>query len=300
MANTLTAYTPQIWSRESVRLLREKIRMPSLVRKDFSADLAAYGDVVNTRKVAKFGDADDVTEGVDLAVTDVSSTNIAVTLNKHKHKTFKISSREATRSFMNLIAQYLDPAMLSLANTLDKDLLALYTDITPIYTVASAAGYKDAFNKCKVKLNKQLCPEQGRVAVLSDDDEGGLSNLDMLMKVNESGNSDALRNGMTGRYKGFDIYRCSNVIATGSPAIRWNLLFHPDAFALVTRVCENAASDTPGANVSVATDPDAGLALRSTISFNHLKTFSTYVSVDILYGVKTLDSNLAVVLRGNF
>jgi hypothetical protein len=182
----------------------------------------------------------------------------------------------------------------------DRDVLSLYADITPIYTAASAGGLKNAFNACRLKLNKQLAPEPGRVAVLSDDDEAGLSNLDMLMQVNTSGTTETLRNGQVGRYKGFDIFRCSNVIAVGSPPTRYNLLFHPDAFTLVVRVPDNATPDTPGANVSVATDPDAGIALRTTVSFNHLKSFATYVSCDILYGVKTLDSNLAVVLRGTY
>lgn len=298
MANSITAYTPELWSRESIRILREKIVMPQLVNKDFSTDLANYGDTVNTRKPAKFGTADTVpTDGTDLTVSDISATNVQVTLNKHKHKTFKLTSREATRSFMNLVQQFLDPAMLSLANALDLDLLALYADITPIYSVLSAGGYQDAFNKCKVKLNKLLCPTEGRVAVLSDDDEGGLANLTSLMKVNEAGTSETLRNGMVGRYKGFDIFRATNVIATGSPSTRYNILFHPNAFTLVTRVCENGAPDSPGARIAVATDPDAGLAMRTTISFQHLKAFGTYVSVDMLYGVKTLDSSLAVILR---
>jgi hypothetical protein len=299
MSNTLTAFTPQLWSRESVRILREKIQMPQVVNKDFSTDLASYGDTVNTRKITKFGDADDVpTDGTDLAVTDLNASNITVTLNKHKHKTFKLTSREATRSFMNLVVEYLDPAMLSLANTLDKDLLALYASIVPTVTCASAGGYKDAFNKCKLKLNKQLCPQQGRVAVIADEDEAGLTNLDLIVQANTSGSTVGLIEGSIGRFKGFDILRSTNVFSVGSPAVRYNLLFNPNAFTLVTRVCENADPANTGAKVSVSTDPDAGLAIRSTISFQHLKAFGTYVSVDILYGVAVLDASLAVVLRG--
>ena len=52
MANTLTAFTPELWSRTSLDILREKVVMPKLVRVDFSTDLAQAGDTVNTRKPA--------------------------------------------------------------------------------------------------------------------------------------------------------------------------------------------------------------------------------------------------------
>src|SRR6185369_14191094 len=89
MANTLTAYTPELWSRKSVAILREKIVMPGLVRRDFSVDLAQAGDTVNTRKPAKMTAAD-VNPVTGVAVQDVSATNIPITLNKHKHTTFLI------------------------------------------------------------------------------------------------------------------------------------------------------------------------------------------------------------------
>ncbi len=298
MANTLTAYTPEVWSKESVRILREKLVMAGLVRLDFAAELAEFGDTVNTRKPAKLTAGDVPTDGSDLTASDVSATNIPVTLNKHKHITFKITSREASRSFLNLVDIFLDPAMLGLANRIDIDLLTLFPDFTPNYTVASAGGYKDAISKCRTKLNKNKARTENRALVLSDDDEGGLSNLDMLMKVNESGTSDTLRNGMVGRYKGFDIYRASNVVSVGSPPTRYNIAFQKEAIALVVRVPANATDQTPGAQQAVQTDPDGGIALRSTISYQHLKAFAHYVSVDTIYGVKTLDSELGVVLRG--
>lgn len=299
MANTITAFDPTIWSREGIAILREKIQMPKLVRRDFQNDLAQAGDVVNTRKPATMtaGDVDD-TSGI--TAQDVSATNVAVQLNSHKHATFKIKDREASRSISNLVTEYLDPAMLAIANAIDRSLLGLYTDATLGVTLSSAGDWRTRMSTARVNLNKNKAPEDNnRSLVLSDDDEGALGNLDILSKVNESGSGAALREGSVGRVKGFNVYRSSNVLSIGSPAVRHNLAFHQDAIALVTRTLGTATGRTPGAEQTVAVSPDAGLSMRVTISYNH-SLLSMLISVDLLYGVKTLDSNLLVKLKASF
>lgn len=304
MANTVTAFIPEIWSRESLAILHGALVMARLVHTDFAQDLAQYGQTVNTRKPATFASADDVdsTGATDLTISDASATNVAVTLNKWKHKTFGITDLEATKSFLNLKQIFLEPAVLVIANAVETDLLSLYTDITPVLTSASAAAVRTAINNARTRLNKQKAPTPNRVLVLSDDDEGALTNLDILNKLNEAGAAEgarALREGTVGRFKGFDVYRSSNVISLGSPSNRYNLAFHKNCFALVSRLVSNATpGQTPGALQSVSVDQDTGISLRTTISYQPLK-FKTVISNDFLYGTKTLDTNLAVVIRGN-
>jgi len=300
MPNAITAYTPQLWSRKSVALLREKIVMPQNVRMDFSTDLAQAGDTVNTRKKANLV-SNVVSTSTGVTVQDVSSTNIQVTLNQHKDSTFRISDREAGRSFTNLVDEFLDPAMLALANDVDTALLSLYTDLTVNAVIGganldAAADWRNAPNTARTRLNAAKAPVTGRCMILSDDDEGLLGNLDLLTRVNESGSTEALRNGIVGRYKGFDVYRASNIITTGSPAVRHNLAFHKDCFAMVMRPMATATGMSPGAVQTNATDPDAGLSVRITMSYNPT-LLSTQVTLDILYGVKTLDANLGVALN---
>lgn len=298
MPNVLTAYSPEMWSRKSVALLREKTRMPRVVRVDFSEDLQQAGDTVNTRKKAKMT-AETVNPTTGVAAQDAEATNIQVVLNQHKHVTFKIPDVDASKSFINLVDEFLDPAMLAIANAVDISLLGLYSDVTEQVNVSSAADWRTAFNSARTALNRQLAPENGRVMVLSDDDEGDVSNLDLLTQVNTSGSSTTLREGTIGRYKGFDVMRATNVVSAGSPAYRFNMGFYPDAFGLVTRVLRPAAGITPGAVQKSAIDPDAGLSVRVTMSYN-ATLLATQVTCDILYGVKTLDEELAVLLAAGY
>lgn len=298
MPNSITAYDPTIWSKQGISILREKIVMPKLVRVDFQNDLAQMGDVVNTRKPGVMT-ASDVDDDNGITAQALSATNVPVTLNSHKHATFKIKDREASRSIANLMAEYMEPAMLAVSNVLDKSLLALYTDASRLISVASAGAWLDRANDARTQLNKNRAPETGRVLVLSDDDEGALGNLDIMRKANERGDPNGLREGYVGRAKGFETYRSSNVLGAGSPTTRHNLAFHRDAIALVTRVLATASGRTPGAEQQVAVDPDSGLSLRVTISYQH-SVFSTMVSVDLLYGVKTLDALLLTQLKSSF
>lgn len=74
-----------------------------------------------------------------------------------------------------------------------------------------------------------------------------------------------------------------------------NLAFHRNAFALATAPLSEMG-DGLGARIASVADPVTGLSLRSRIFYegNNSKVF---VALDILYGYKTLEPNLAVRLR---
>jgi hypothetical protein len=73
-----------------------------------------------------------------------------------------------------------------------------------------------------------------------------------------------------------------------------NLVFHPNAFALVTRPFQNVDPLNLGTFLS-AVDPVSGLTLRIEVTREHKRTRWAY---DILYGVKTVRAALAARLAG--
>ena len=68
------------------------------------------------------------------------------------------------------------------------------------------------------------------------------------------------------------------------------LFFHRNAFALAFA---QLPRDLPGVDVGVATDPVTGMSVRMR-RWAEGKEAETWIAVDTLYGVKTLDPNLAV------
>jgi len=73
------------------------------------------------------------------------------------------------------------------------------------------------------------------------------------------------------------------------------LAFHRNAFALAMAPLSDAAQQV-GARVQSVTDPVTGLSLRSSLWWDG-DTSAVNVRVDALFGVKTLDPNLAVRAR---
>jgi hypothetical protein len=69
------------------------------------------------------------------------------------------------------------------------------------------------------------------------------------------------------------------------------LAFHRNAFALAMAPLSEAGNNV-GARIATVTDPVSNLSLRSRIFYDG-DTSSLYVSIDALWGVKTLDPNLA-------
>jgi hypothetical protein len=71
-----------------------------------------------------------------------------------------------------------------------------------------------------------------------------------------------------------------------------NLAFHRNAFALVMAPLPDMAKNL-GAQVVTVIDPITGLSIRSRVYYVG-NSSEVHVALDILYGVKTLDPNLAV------
>jgi hypothetical protein len=74
-----------------------------------------------------------------------------------------------------------------------------------------------------------------------------------------------------------------------------NLVFHRNAFALAMAPLPTIG-DGIGARIESIVDPKSGLAVRSRV-FYVGDTSKVYVAMDVLYGVKTLNRNMAVRLN---
>lgn len=72
-----------------------------------------------------------------------------------------------------------------------------------------------------------------------------------------------------------------------------NLYWHRNAFALATAPLSELGAEVGGARIRSISDPDSNLSLRARMWYDGDEA-KVKVGLDILYGVKTLDPNLAV------
>ncbi len=85
--------------------------------------------------------------------------------------------------------------------------------------------------------------------------------------------------------------------ADNSDSFYANMLFHENAFGLVV-VPLPEIGDGAGARMSTVSDDQTGLSIRSRMAYDD-DNAKVKVTLDILYGVKTLEPNLAVRVQEN-
>jgi hypothetical protein len=288
MPNNVTALIPEVWAQESLQNLFSNIVMAQLVHRDFESVAAQAGDTVNTRKPGTFS-ANDM--GATTTVQDATASNVAVVLNKWKEVTFELSDKDLTLAMGDLVELFVSPAMEALAQQIDKDILGLYADVSASVGTAGTSATKDLVLDARKALNDAKAPMNNRRAVWSTKDERallGVADFVSAEKVGDQGTT--LREASLGRIFGIDHYMDQNVpVVAGTPNSTYNLLFHRNAFALVTRPL--IAPQTAAVNSAVVSHK--GIGLRSMVGYDISKK-KHIVSIDVLYGVKTLDANLAV------
>lgn len=125
-----SAFIPQLWANEAIAILEENMVLGNLVHRDFENIVANFGDTVNTRKPSEF--VFKRKHRTDpIVVQQPDATNIPVVLNQHFHVSFLVYDVDQTKAFKDLVAQYLQPAMLAIAQGLDRVMSAQVYQFLP-------------------------------------------------------------------------------------------------------------------------------------------------------------------------
>lgn len=179
------------------------------------------GDTVSMRRPTDFT----VRDGAVASSQDVTEGKISFQVNKQKGIDFSFTSKELTMNISDLSERVIKPAMVQLANQIDRDLMALYANVpnwtgTPGQTVNS---YTD-FAKAPERLDEFAVPTSMRSAVLSPSDHWGLLGSQTSLYIQDAAKG-AYRNGSLGMIGGIDTYMAQNVpthtvgVATGTPLV---------------------------------------------------------------------------------
>jgi len=214
MANLLDAYIPEIWVNESVAILVENMVVANLIHRNFSSDVARFGDIVHTRKPGEFTakrkvNADSVT------IQDATAADIQVPLDQHIHTSFMIKDGEETKSFKQLRDEYLFPAVLSIARSVDQVILgemtSLYVNGEGIAGGLSTTNIIKYIVETRKRLNINKAPEQDRSLILTPDTEAIALQTGTFHEADKVGdNGTALREASLGRKFQFNTFMCQN------------------------------------------------------------------------------------------
>jgi len=177
LANTLL--TPTIITKEALRVLENNLVAAKYVNREpeVIGELTGprkIGDSITVRKPNRFT----VRSGVTYSAQDVTETSAIVQLATQIGVDFEFGAKELTLTIDQFSKRYLIPAMATLANKIDLDILAQYAVIanqvgTPATTPATFAAILDVAKKldiCSVPRDelRQLVVDANANAALAD------------------------------------------------------------------------------------------------------------------------------------
>lgn len=296
MANTFLSI--DVIAREALATLYENAVMANLVHRDVESDFSGTvngykkGNTVNVRKPATF-DANEY-NGSSITVQDATETEVAVVLNHHRDVSFAVTSEEMTLEIDEFSNRLIRPAMEAIWQVIDTDLIGLRSDVTTNTqgTDGTTPTDPDVIIDATTDLTSNNVPMTQRYGVWSAQAAGEFLKDPLFHQADQRGDTDGLREASIGRKFGADHFVDQNIGAAGSGDVGDNLVFHRSAFALAMRPLALPRGAAEAVNLSYK-----GLTLRAVLDYD-MDTKSDTISIDALYGVKTLDETRACKVLG--
>lgn len=290
MPNTLI--TPSLIAQTALATLHHSLVFANLVWRNFDADFTGkQGDTVTIRKPATFV-AEEFDRNAGVTLQPITEGSTTITLNKIANVSVPVTDEEMTLEISSFENQVLNGMVRAIADKIDADLAELLVD-TANDSGSGGAGVSAngsstpsiAYRSALAKLGRNKIPVSDRFAVVSPETQALIMGESQLVKVNESGTSNALRRGIIGDIFGFINY-VTGVLGygAGDKGQADGVAFHREAAALAIRPL-----DLPRgvAAEQVARESFDGLSMRVVYAYNANKK-QDEVSVDVLYGVKAL------------
>jgi hypothetical protein len=207
-----TTLTADIIAKEAVMILENELVMANLVHRgyeeEFTNKVNGYnvGETVSIRRPTDFT----VRDGAVAAVQDVVEGKTTFTVDKQKGVDFKFTSQDLTLQIGDLSERVMKPALVQLANQVDRDVFALYKNVPNHVTIPSGGinSYAD-FALAAERMDLIGIPADDRRAVLTASDKWAMLGSQTALYMQDVAKG-AFREASMGRIGGIDTYSSLN------------------------------------------------------------------------------------------
>ena len=308
-----TTLTADIIAKEAVMILENELVMANLVHRgyeeEFTNKVNGYnvGETVSIRRPTDFT----VRDGAVAAVQDVVEGKTTFTVDKQKGVDFKFTSQDLTLQIGDLSERVMKPALVQLANQVDRDVFALYKKIPNHVTVPSGGinSYAD-FALAAERMDLIGIPADDRRAVLTASDKWAMLGSQTALYMQDVAKG-AFREASMGRIGGIDTYSSLNAprhttgSRTGTDTI--GASFTGDTWAATkdTNYSTVTISNMSGATVTLAAGDTLTIADVYDVNpvtkeqLPHLKMF-TVVNAETASGssIAAVEISPAIIVSG--
>ena len=221
MANTVITATKI--AKEALMQLENSLVMANNVHREYKSEFTgAQGASVNIRKPVKFVTSD----GATRVNQDVTEATTDITVDQRKHVSWNFDTNDLTLSIEDYSERYIKPAMMTLANTVDRSLMGLYSQAwnsvgTPGTTPANFA----ALAASAQRLDEMAVPGDNRCMVLNPAAHYAIAGNQLTLDAVGSMGKSAYEESKVGRVATFNTFATQNVanhtvgVATGTPRV---------------------------------------------------------------------------------
>lgn len=257
----ITNFIPELWS-AAVQLPFEKALVfgqPSVVNRDYEGQIKQQGDTVN---ITTIGDPTIKTydKTVDIEVEDLSDGTIKLLIDQGDYFAFRVNDVDKVQAAGDFQGPATQRAGYGLKDKVDRYIagfanlavgsggpitanrLGNVSVVNGTGTGKPGAGQTTAWNvlvDLNQKLNEQSVPTDGRYVIVSPSFYSALLMDPRFTRVDASGTSEGLRNGIVGRALGFDVLMSNNTVSASSR----NLIVAgvPGALSFASQIVETEA-----------------------------------------------------------
>jgi hypothetical protein len=280
---------------DALPALMGNLVMGNLVNRDYEPVLAHAGDTVNI-PIPPALVANNIAEGGTVIPQNPNLGNAQIVLNTHAEATFQIPDVTKALAFPELLKAYMQPAVVAIAERVERDLLSLYGQFTANTPVGSAGTpvTEATIDAAETALfAAKVPPSSPKYLIVDSNTYSQIRQIPRFSEYYSSGEAGlrALVEGNVGKIKDFFIFRSQYVPMTGTANPNThNLAFTRDGIGLVVR---RLPQPLPGTGAVAEYAEMGNFGIRLVMSYQP-NTLSQQFTVDILYGAGVLRNNFAV------
>jgi N4-gp56 family major capsid protein len=258
---TAANFIPELWSDEVIAGYKKNLVLGNLVTKINHA--GKKGDTIHIPKPVR-GSANAKAANTQVTLQGDTHAEVQLSINKHYEYSVVIEDIVEVQALQSLRRFYTDDAGYALATQVDTDLFTLIEGLqggtvggsgTSLFEKAkigsdgttdfvggtsNAADITDAgIRKMILLLDNADVPMDNRVMVIPPVAANDMLGINRFTEQQFIGDGDAIKTGKIGSIYGMDVFvssNCPSGTTTNSVAVRFGVMMHRDALALVEQM----------------------------------------------------------------
>ena len=214
-------FIPQVWSAYVLRALQSAHVFAAVANRKYEGEIRESGDTVRINQVGDVTISTYTKNSTSISPETLTDAQSILRIDQCKYFAFEVDDVDRAQTKGGILEEGLNRAVYGLRDTADAYLAGLYCDCGlshPDYTNSSpidmtSENIEEAFLESAEVMSDADVPETGRFAIIPP---WVTTKFQLAGIANLSDNVDVWKNGLVGRFGGFDLIQSTNVSKNSS------------------------------------------------------------------------------------